>query len=111
MNNPNETPSFGKEAMPILVGWGSQILPGAVFCKPVRHHPPKGPRNVMLTLVKPSIKITTMSKTEDTIPSIDVMESHESGKNTVGKNLKRVCQRYALRVEISWAYTIKPRSL
>jgi len=42
----------------------------------------------MLTLAKPSIRITAMSKTEDTIPSIDVMESHESGKNTVGKNLE-----------------------
>lgn len=41
----------------------------------------------MLTLVKPSIKMTTMSKMEDTIPNIDVMESHESGKNTAGKNL------------------------
>jgi hypothetical protein len=68
MNNPNETPSFGKEVIPMLVGWGSQILPGAVF------------------LVKPSIKITVMSRTEDTIPNIDVMESQESGKNTAGKN-------------------------
>ena len=31
-----------------------------------------------------------MSKTEDTIPTIEVMESHESGKNTVGKNLENV---------------------
>ena len=23
----------------MLVGWGSQILPGAVFCWPVKHHP------------------------------------------------------------------------
>ena len=63
---------------------------------------------------KPSIKITTMSKTEDTIPSIDVMESHESGKNTVGKNLERgVGQRRVLENEASWAraYTIKPRIL
>jgi len=35
-----------------------------------------------------------MSKTEDTIPTIEVMESHESGKNTVGKNLKRTLDLY-----------------
>lgn len=52
---------------------------------------------MILTLVKPSIKITAMSRTEDTIPSIDVMESHESGKNTAGTNLEKVCQSCALR--------------
>ena len=34
--------------------------------------------------------MTTMSRTEDTIPRTDAMESHESGKNTVGKNLEEV---------------------
>ena len=47
----------------------------------------------MLTLVKPSIKITDMRRTADTIPSTDAMESHESGKNTAGKNLVKGRQR------------------
>lgn len=54
-----------------------------------------------LTLVKPSMRITAMSKTEDNIPTIEVMESHESGKNTVGKNLERERQICALRNETS----------
>ena len=86
MNSPNETPSFGKEAMPMLVGWGSQMLPGPVVCEPVRQKL-YWKRNMILTLVRPSIKMTAMSKKEDTIPSIDAMESNESGKNTAGKNL------------------------
>ena len=95
MNSPKETPNFGREAMPRLVGWGSQMLPGPVVCGPVRHKL-HGKRNTMLTLVKPSIKMTAMSKKEDTIPSIDAMESNESGKNTAGKNLVKDRQRRTL---------------
>jgi len=95
MNNPNETPNFGTEAIPRLVGWGSQILPGADVCRPVRRRL-QGKRNMMLTLVRPSIKMTAMSRIDDTIPSIDAMESHESGKNTAGKNLGKGCQHHIL---------------
>lgn len=89
MKRPNETPSFGKDAIPRLVGWGSQMLPGAVFCETVRQTTLGRARRIAaLTFVKPSIKMTTMSKTEENIPSTEVMESHDSGKNTVGKNLE-----------------------
>lgn len=112
MNNPNETPNFGMEAIPMLVGWGSQMLPGAVFCKQeLNIIYPSRTTKVVLTLDRPSMRITIMRITEDTIPSIDVMESHESGKNTAGKNLESGCQYYALSNEASWAHTIKPRIL
>jgi hypothetical protein len=96
MNSPNETPNFGREAMPMLVGWGSQMLPGPVVCGSVRHKL-YGKRNTMLTLDKPSIKMTAMSKKEDAIPSIEAMESNESGKNTAGKNLVKGRQHRTLR--------------
>lgn len=65
------------------------MLPGLVVCEPVKHQA-VGKLNAMLTLVKPSIKMTTTSKIEDNTPSIDVIESNESGKNAAGKNLIRV---------------------
>jgi len=49
---------------------------------------------MILTLDKPSIKMTAMSKKDDSIPSIDAMESNESGKNTAGKNLVKGRQRH-----------------
>ena len=48
---------------------------------------------MILTLDRPSIKMTAMSKKDDSIPSIDAMESNESGKNTAGKNLVKSRQR------------------
>jgi hypothetical protein len=42
--------------------------------------------------------MTTMSKTEENIPTIDVMESHESGKNTVGKNLEGGASTFCTRL-------------
>ena len=47
-----------------------------------------GNKDGALAFVIPSIKMTTMSKTEENIPTTEVMESHDSGKNTVGKNLE-----------------------
>lgn len=56
----------------------------------------------MLTLVKPSIRITATSKREDSIPSRDVMESQVSGKNTVGKNLERLRQSCTVKDVTKW---------
>ena len=75
----------------MLVGWGSQMLPGPVVCGPVRQVS-RG-TNMILTLDRPSIKMTAVSKKEETIPSIDAMESNESGRNTAGKNLLKGRQR------------------
>ena len=71
------------------------MLPGPVVCEPVRHQV-GGKQNMMLTLVKPSIKMTATSKIEENTPSIDATESNESGINTAGKNLVESRQRHAL---------------
>lgn len=51
-------------------------------------------RGVVLTLEKPSIRMTAISKTEENIPSIDATESHESGKNTAGISLQYMSAQY-----------------
>ena len=69
MNKPNAMPSLLRSFTPVSVGTGSRRLPGASF------------------FVKPSTKITITRVIEEMIPKMDVYDSSESGRNTVGMRL------------------------
>jgi hypothetical protein len=69
MKRPNATPSLVTLWKPRSVGQGCQRLPGASDFE------------------KPSKKMTNNRRNVDKIPNIDVYESSERGRNTLGKSL------------------------
>jgi len=74
MNNPKATPKCVKFATPTLVSAGIHRLPGASF------------------FVNPSTMMTNTRRTVDTIPRIDVYDSRDKGRNTVGMSLDSNCE-------------------
>ena len=69
MNKPKATPSSPQLPIPSWVSAGLQRLPG------------------LSRFEKPSMNTTAMIVRVDTMPSMEVYERSESGKNTVGINL------------------------
>lgn len=69
MNSPNAAPNFSTLAIANDVSAGSQKLPGASF------------------LEKPSIKMTITKSMVEMIPSMEVYDKRDNGRNTVGIKL------------------------
>jgi len=71
MNRPNATPSLETLWTPRSVGLGCQRLPGA------------------LVFEKPSKKMTKSRRKVDRMPNIEVYESNDRGRKTLGKRLNK----------------------
>lgn len=70
MKSPKARPNSFEFPVPRLVSAGLQKLPGAS------------------RFVNPSMRTTNIIKTVDIIPRIEVYDSKDSGRNTIGINLK-----------------------